>query len=89
MKINGALIGTWFKHVPLRFLGSEKIHDLLPITKIKKLNAETRKANRSHEQQQVSVFYWSAQPRQNIPSGLPCTAHDPHLARQNSRVDHP
>ena len=30
-----ALIGAWFKHVPLRFLGSEKMHDLQPIAKIK------------------------------------------------------
>ena len=28
MKTNRALIGAWFKHVPLPFLGSEKIHDL-------------------------------------------------------------
>ena len=35
-KINRALIGAWFKQVPLRFLGSEKIHDLQPIAKIEK-----------------------------------------------------
>ena len=51
MKKNRALIGAWFKHVPLRFLGSEEIHDLHPIAKIKKLSAENRKGNRKHEQQ--------------------------------------
>ena len=36
-KKNRALIGAWFKHVPLCFSGSEKIHDLQPIAKIKKV----------------------------------------------------
>ena len=89
MKKNRALIGGWFKHVPLRFLGSEKIHDQQPIAKIKKLGAENRKANRKHEQQQFSVSYWPAQPRQDIISGLPYTAQNPQLARQDSRTDPP
>ena len=55
----------------------------------KKLSAENRKANRKHEQQQFSVSYWSAQPRQDITSGLPYTAHNPQLARQHSRTDPP
>ena len=82
MKKNGPLIGAWFKHVPLRFLGFEKIHDLPPIAKIKKLRDENRKADRKHEQQQFSVSYWPAQPRQDITSGLPYTTHNPQLARQ-------
>ena len=68
---------SWFKHVPLRFLGSEKIHRLQPIAKIKTLSAENRKSKRKHEQQQFSVSYWSAQPPQDITSGLPYTTHNP------------
>ena len=82
-----ALIGAWFKYVPLRFLGSDKMHDLQPIANIQKLSAG--KANRKHEQQQFSVYYWSAQPRQDITSGLPYPAHNPQLARQHSRTDPP
>ena len=92
MKINRALIGPRFKHVSLRFfcfLGSEKIHDLQSIAKIEKLSAENRKANRTHGRQQFSVSYWSAQPRQNITSGLPYTAHNPQLSRPHSRTDPP
>ena len=37
--INKALIGLWPKHVPLRFLGFEKMNDLQPNAKIKKLMA--------------------------------------------------
>ena len=79
------------KHDSVPFLGSEKVHDLQPIAKIKKLSAENRKANRKHEHQQFSVSYWSGQPRQNITSGLPYTAHNPQLliARQHSRTDAP
>ena len=40
MKINRAPIGAWFKHVPLRSLGYEKMRHLQPIAKIKKLSAE-------------------------------------------------
>ena len=40
MKKNRALIGGWFKHVPLRFLGSEKIHDLQPY---RRCNSQTQK----------------------------------------------
>ena len=43
MKINRAPIGAWFKHVPLRSLGYEKMRHLQPIAKIKKLSAENRK----------------------------------------------
>ena len=58
MKINRALIGAWFKHAPLCFLGSEKLHDLQAIAKIKQqLSAENQEANRNHEQQQFSVSY--------------------------------
>ena len=89
MKKKKALIGAWFKHVPLRFLGSEKMHDLQPIAKINKLSTENRKANRKHEQQQFSVSYWPVQPRQDITSRLPYTAHNPQLARQHSRTDPP
>ena len=85
---NRALIGAWFKHAPLRFSGSVRIPDLQPIAKTKKLSAENRKGNRKHEQQQFSVSYWSAQPRQDIISGPPYTAHNPQLARQHSRT-HP
>ena len=59
MKINRAMIGAWFKHVPLRSIGTEKIHDLQPIAKTKKLCAENRTENRKHEQQQSSVSYLS------------------------------
>ena len=84
---------SWFKHVPLRFLGSEKIHRLQPIAKIKTLSAENRKSKRKHEQQQFSVSYWSAQPPQDITSGLPYTAHkalrptatQPHRSPVNSQ----
>ena len=76
-KKNRALMVSWFKHVPLRFLGSEKIHRLQPIAKIKTLSAENRKSKRKHEQQQFSVSYWSAQPPQDITSGLPYTTHNP------------
>ena len=86
---NRALIGAWLKHVPLRFLCSDKINDFQPNAAIKKLSAEKRKANRKHEQQQFSVSYWSAQPRQDITSGLPYTAHNPQLAGQHSRTDPP
>ena len=68
-KINRALIGPWHKRV-LQFLGSEKKHDLQPVANIVTLSAENRKANREHERQQFSVFYWSAQPRQTITSRL-------------------
>ena len=85
--INKALIGPWAKLVPLRFLGSEKMNDLQPNAKNKKLTAGNRKANRKHEQQQFSASYWSAQPRQNITSGPPYTASYPQLARQHSRTD--
>ena len=88
MKMERALIGAWFKRVP-SFLGSEKMHHLQPIAKIKRLSAENRKANREHEQQQFSASYWPAQPRQDITSGLPYTAHNPQLARQHSRTDTP
>ena len=81
--------GSKHVHVHLRFLGSEKIHDLQPIAKIKKLSAENRKANRTYEQQQFSVSYWPAQPRQDITSGLPYTAHNPLPARQHSGTDPP
>ena len=36
MNTNRALIGAGFKHVPLRFVCSEKINDFQPIAKIKK-----------------------------------------------------
>ena len=85
-KVNRALVGPWFKHVPLRFLGSEKKQDLQPIAQLKKLSAESRKANGKPEQQQSSVSYWLAQPRQSITSGLPYTAHNPQRARQHSRT---
>ena len=55
MKKNRALIGAWFKHVPLRFLGSEKYTIYNRLLKINKLSAENRKANRKHEQQQFGV----------------------------------
>ena len=90
MKINRALVDPWFKHVPLPVLGSGKIHDLQPTAKTIKLSAENRNANVQREQQQLIVSYWSAQPRQNITSGLPYTAHNPQLARQHSsRPDPP
>ena len=57
MKKNRAVIGAWFKHIPLGFFCCEKINDFQPIAKIKKLSAEKRKANRTHEQQQSSVSY--------------------------------
>ena len=57
MKKNRAVIGAWFKHIPLVFFCCEKINDFQPIAKIKKLSAEKRKANRTHEQQQSSVSY--------------------------------
>ena len=44
MKVNWGMIGAWFKHVPLRFLGPEILH-LQPIAEMKKLSAENRKAN--------------------------------------------
>jgi len=89
MKKNRALIGPWHKRVPLRFFCSDKINDLQPIAKNKKLTAEKRKGKLKHEQQQFSVSYWSAQPRQNITSGLPHAARSPQLARQHSRADPP
>ena len=85
--INMALIGPRPKHVPLRFLGSEKMNEIQPNAKIKKLTAENRRANRKHEHQQFSASYRSAQPRQNITSGPPYTASTQQLARQHSRAD--
>ena len=43
MKKNRALIGAWFKHVPLHFFCPEKIKDFQPIAKIKRLSAENEK----------------------------------------------
>ena len=92
MIINKALIGLCSKHVPLRFLGSEKNERLRFTTQCKnkkKLTAGNRKRNRKHEQQQFSASYWSATPRQYITSGRPYTASYPQLARQHSRKDSP
>ena len=68
------------------------MHGLQPNAKIKKLSAENRKSNRKHEQEQFSASYWSAQPRQNITSGLPYTTHNtastatqPHRSPVNSQ----
>ena len=89
LTLNKALIGLCPKHVPHLFLGSEKMNDLQPNAKIKKLTAGNRKGNRKHEQQQFSASYWSAQPRQTSTSGPPYTASYPQLARQHSRTDPP
>ena len=89
MIIDKALIGPWSKHVALRFSGPEKINVLQPNAKIKKLTTGSRKANRNHEQQQISASYWSAQPRQCNTSGPPYTAPNPQLPRQHSRTDPP
>ena len=65
------------------------MNDLQPVGKIKKLTDENRKENRKREQQQVSVSYSSAQPRQSITSGPPYTTLNPHLIvpPRNSRTD--
>ena len=90
MIINKELIGPCSKHVPLYFLGSEKMNNLQPNAKIKKLTAGNRKGNGKQEQQQFSASYYrSRQPRQNITSGQQYTASNPQLARQHSRTDPP
>ena len=85
---NRALIGAWFKHVLLRFSGCEKIHDLQPIAKIKRLSAENRKGNRKHEQQQFNVSYWSAQPSENITPGQPYTAYNSQHGNAAAQIPH-
>ena len=44
---------AWFKHVPLRFLGSEKIHDLQPTSKIRKVE---RRKSKSKSKGRTAIF---------------------------------
>ena len=74
------------------FLVSEKINDLQPNAKIKKLSKNwalkiDKQIENTNSNSSFSVSYWSAHPRQNVTSGLPYTAHNPELARQRSRSD--
>ena len=72
----------------LRKSRPEKVNDFQPIAKIQKLSTEKRKANRKHEQQQLSVFYWSAKPRQDITLGQPYTAKT-HCQQGNTAAQIP